>query len=135
MTYPLSEYPRVRLRRMRRDDFSRRLMREHTLSASDLIYPVFVMEGRNQRAAVPSMPGVDRVTIDELVRDAEAAARLGVPAVALFPVTPPDRKTDDGREAWNDEGLAQRRFVFDKQNFRLIFAHGLPPARESGSAA
>jgi porphobilinogen synthase len=93
---------------MRRDDFSRRLMRETTLTAANLIYPVFVMEGRNQRAAVPSMPGVDRVTMDELVRDAEAAARLGVPALALFPVTPPDRKTDDGREAWNEEGLAQR---------------------------
>src|SRR5262245_27181151 len=105
---PAQQYPRVRLRRMRRDDFSRRLMRETTLTAANLIYPVFVMEGRNQRAAVPSMPGVDRVTIDELVRDAETAARLGIPAVALFPVTPPDRKTDDGREAWNDEGLAQR---------------------------
>ncbi|MFO1407638.1 MAG: porphobilinogen synthase [Steroidobacteraceae bacterium] len=102
------QYPRVRMRRMRRDDFSRRLMRETTLTASDLIYPVFVMEGRGQRVAVPSMPGVERVTVDELVRDAEAVAALGVPAIALFPVTPPEAKSLDGREAWNPDGLAQR---------------------------
>ncbi len=103
-----SRYPRVRMRRMRRDDFSRRLMRETTLTASDFIYPVFVMEGSKQRVAVPSMPGVDRVTVDELLRDAEAIAKLGVPAIALFPVTPPEAKSLDGREAWNAEGLAQR---------------------------
>jgi porphobilinogen synthase len=104
----LEEYPRVRMRRMRRDDFSRRLMRETLLATDHLIYPVFVMEGRGQRAAVPSMPGVERVTIDELVREAEEAAALGIPALALFPVTPAEAKTDDGREAWNPEGLAQR---------------------------
>jgi porphobilinogen synthase len=93
---------------MRRDEFSRRMMRETTLTASDLIYPVFVMEGSKQRVAVPSMPGVDRVTVDELVRDAEAIARLGVPAMALFPVTAPEAKSLDGREAWSPEGLAQR---------------------------
>jgi porphobilinogen synthase len=103
-----SQFPRVRMRRMRRDDFSRRLMRETTLTASDFIYPVFVMEGSKQRVAVPSMPGVDRVTVDELVRDAEQVARLGVPAIALFPVTPPEAKSLDGREAWNPDGLAQR---------------------------
>ncbi len=103
-----SQYPRVRMRRMRRDDFSRRMMRETTLTPADFIYPVFVMEGSKQRVAVPSMPGVDRVTIDELVRDAEAIAKLGVPAIALFPVTPPEAKSLDGREAWNPEGLAQR---------------------------
>ncbi len=101
-------YPRIRMRRMRRDEFSRRMMRETTLTASDLIYPVFVMEGSKQRVAVPSMPGVDRVTVDELVRDAEAIARLGVPAMALFPVTAPEAKSLDGREAWSPEGLAQR---------------------------
>ncbi|RPI15492.1 MAG: porphobilinogen synthase [Lysobacterales bacterium] len=105
---PPAQYPRVRMRRMRRDDFSRRLMRETTLTPSDLIYPVFVMEGSKQRVAVPSMPGVERLTVDELVREAEAIARLGVPAVALFPVTPPEAKSLDGREAWNPEGLAQR---------------------------
>ncbi len=102
------QFPRVRMRRMRRDDFSRRLMRETMLTASDFIYPVFVMEGSKQRVAVPSMPGVDRVTVDELLRDAEDAARLGIPAIALFPVTPPEAKSLDGREAWNPEGLAQR---------------------------
>jgi porphobilinogen synthase len=105
--YP-GQFPRVRMRRMRRDDFSRRMMRETTLTSSDFIYPVFVMEGTNQRVAVSSMPGVERVTIDELVREAEECARLGVPAMALFPVTPPEAKSLDAREAWNPEGLAQR---------------------------
>jgi len=101
-------YPRVRMRRMRRDDFSRRLMRETVITPSDFIYPVFVMEGERQRVAVPSMPGVERLTVDELVREAQVVAGLGVPAVALFPVTPPGAKSLDGREAWNPEGLAQR---------------------------
>ncbi|MGK0403961.1 MAG: porphobilinogen synthase [Alcanivorax borkumensis] len=96
------------MRRMRRDDFSRRLMREHTLTVDDLIYPVFVLEGSNQIEAVPSMPGVERKSIDLLVEEARELADLGVPAMALFPVTPGDIKTLDGREAWNPEGLAQR---------------------------
>jgi porphobilinogen synthase len=96
------------MRRMRRDDFSRRMMRETTLTPSDFIYPVFVMEGTKQRVAVPSMPGVERMTVDELVREAEAIAKLGVPAMALFPVTPLEAKSLDGREAWNPDGLAQR---------------------------
>jgi len=103
------------MRRMRRDEFSRRLMRETTLTAADLIYPVFVMEGRSERVPVPSMPGVERVTVDELVREAEAVAALGVPAMALFPVTPPEAKSLDGREAWNPEGLAQRAVRAIKQ--------------------
>ncbi len=103
-----SRYPRVRMRRMRRDEFSRRLMRETVLTAADFIYPVFVMEGSKQRVAVPSMPGVERMTVDELVREAEIVAKLGVPAIALFPVTAPDAKSLDGREAWNPDGLAQR---------------------------
>ena len=102
------QYPRVRMRRMRRDEFSRRLMRETVLTPADFIYPVFVMEGSGQRVAVPSMPGVERLTVDELVREAEAVARLGVPAMALFPVTAPEAKSLDGREAWNPDGLAQR---------------------------
>jgi porphobilinogen synthase len=96
------------MRRMRRDDFSRRLMREHTLTVDDLIYPVFVLEGSNQTEAVPSMPGVERKSIDLLVEEACELAELGVPAMALFPVTPAEVKTLDGREAWNPEGLAQR---------------------------
>lgn len=102
------EFPRTRLRRMRFDGFSRRLMRETTLTPDNLIYPMFVIEGRGQREPVSSMPGVDRVSIDELVREAEELMRLGVPALALFPVTPPSAKSEDGKEAWNPEGLAQR---------------------------
>jgi len=109
------QFPRVRMRRMRRDDFSRRMMRETTLTPSDFIYPVFVMEGSKQRVAVPSMPGIERVTIDELVREAEECARLGVPAIALFPVTPREAKSLDAREAWNAEGLAQRAVRAIKQ--------------------
>jgi len=109
------QYPRVRMRRMRRDDFSRRLMRETVLTAADLIYPMFVMEGSGQRVAVPSMPGVERVSIDELVREAEAIARLGIPALALFPVTPAEAKSLDGSEAWNPQGLAQRAVRAIKQ--------------------
>jgi len=93
---------------MRRDDFSRRLMREQRLSADDLIYPVFVCEGTGRRDPVASMPGVERVSIDELLRVAERASQLGVPALALFPVTAPEAKSLDGAEAWNPQGLAQR---------------------------
>ena len=109
MRHPVTgEFPATRLRRMRRDDFSRRLARETTLTADDLIYPVFVTEGRNVRERVPSMPGIERLSLDQLEREAEVLAKLGVPAVALFPVTPADAKSLDGREAWNAEGLAQR---------------------------
>ena len=93
---------------MRRDDFSRRLMREHRLSPDDLIYPVFVLEGAQQREAVASMPGIDRLSIDLLVEEARAVAALGVPAVALFPVTPSSAKSEDAAEAYNPDGLAQR---------------------------
>jgi porphobilinogen synthase len=93
---------------MRRDEFSRRLMRETKLATDDLIYPVFVTEGHGRREPVASMPGIERLSVDELVREAEAIAMLGVPAIALFPVTPPDAKSADGREAWNPQGLAQR---------------------------
>jgi porphobilinogen synthase len=96
------------MRRMRHDDFSRRLMRETTLTAADFIYPVFVMEGKKQRVAVPSMPGVERMTVDELVKEARIIAKLGVPAMALFPVTALEAKSLDGSEAWNPDGLAQR---------------------------
>jgi porphobilinogen synthase len=96
------------MRRMRRDDFSRRLMRESQLVADDLIYPVFVLEGEKRREAVDSMPGIERLSIDLLLAEAEVLLELGVPAVALFPVTPADRKSDDAREAYNSDGLAQR---------------------------
>ncbi|MFK5913548.1 MAG: porphobilinogen synthase [Woeseiaceae bacterium] len=96
------------MRRMRRDDFSRRLMRENMLSVNDLIYPVFVLEGKGQREEVGSMPGVERLSIDELIKDAKEIVSLGIPAIALFPVTPPEAKSLDAAEAYNPDGLAQR---------------------------
>jgi porphobilinogen synthase len=101
-------YPAIRMRRMRRDDFSRRLMRENAISADDLIYPVFVLEGENQREPVTSMPGIDRLSIDLLLAEAREIHEYGVPAIALFPVTPPEKKSEDAREAYNPDGLAQR---------------------------
>jgi porphobilinogen synthase len=103
-----AKFPATRLRRMRRDEFSRRLMRETTLTAANFIWPVFVVEGVQQRVAVPSMPGVERMSVDVLLSEAEELLTLGVPAIALFPVTDASGKTDDGRAAWNPEGLAQR---------------------------
>jgi porphobilinogen synthase len=107
----------VRMRRMRCDDFSRRLMRESTLAVDDLIYPVFVLEGSRQREAVTSMPSVERLSIDLLVKEAETLVTLGIPAIALFPVTPAEQKSDDAREAYNPEGLAQRAVRALKQAF------------------
>lgn len=101
-------FPLTRMRRMRRDGFSRRLMCETRLIPDDLIYPVFVLEGAGQREAVPSMPGVERMSIELLVEEARAIEALGVPAIALFPVTPPSAKSEDAREAYNPDGLAQR---------------------------
>mgnify|MGYP001303913607 CR=1 FL=1 len=100
-------FPRQRPRRLRRDDFSRRLVREHRLTPDDLILPVFVHD-RAGREAIPSMPGVERLSIDELLAVASAAVALGIPALALFPVTPPAAKILDAAEAWNPQGLAQR---------------------------
>ncbi len=96
------------MRRMRRDEFSRRLMRETVLGVDDLIWPVFILEGEGQREPVPSMPGVERLSIDLLLEEAAQAMSLGIPALALFPVTPPERKSEDAREACNPEGLVQR---------------------------
>lgn len=110
-------YPATRPRRMRRDDFSRRLMRENTLTVNDLIWPLFVREGTGVREGVASMPGVERVSIDQLVIEAEAAVKLGIPALALFPVTPLEAKSLDAREAWNPDGLAQRAVRAVKSRF------------------
>lgn len=101
-------WPRTRPRRMRRDDFSRRLMRESTLTVSDLIQPVFVREGHSTSEPVPSMPGVNRLSIDLLVKKSRRYHDLGIPAVVLFPVTPMRAKSDDAAEAWNPDGLVQR---------------------------
>ena len=103
-----SHFPATRMRRMRRDEFSRRLMRETLLTPADFIYPVFVLEGQGQREAVPSMPGVERLSIDLLVEEAKTIHALGIPAMALFPVTPLSAKSEDAREAYNPDGLAQR---------------------------
>lgn len=111
------QFPNARMRRMRKDDFSRRLMRESRLSADDLIYPMFILEGNGQRENVPSMPGVERVSIDELLKEAKELVELGIPAVALFPVTPIEAKTEDAREAFNPNGLAQRAVRALKASF------------------
>ncbi len=103
-----ADFPLTRMRRMRRDAFSRRLMRETHLTPDDLIWPVFVVEGSGQREAVASMPGVTRLSIDLLVEGAREAVHLGIPALALFPVTPASAKSEDAQEAFNPDGLAQR---------------------------
>lgn len=104
----LAPFANLRMRRMRRDDFSRRLMRENVLSVDDLIYPLFVLEGEKQRVAINSMPGQFRLSIDELLKEAAELIKLGIPAVALFPVVPIDKKSLDACEAYNPQGLAQR---------------------------
>jgi porphobilinogen synthase len=101
-------FPARRLRRMRKNDFSRRLMAENKLTADDLIYPVFIIEGENQREAVPSMPNVERLTIDQLLIEAGLLVKYGVPVVALFPVVEQDKKSLSAQEAYNPNGLVQR---------------------------
>jgi porphobilinogen synthase len=108
-------YPFTRMRRMRRDDFSRRLMRENELTASDLIYPVFVIEGNNGTETIPSMPGVLRMTTDLLIEEAKKIRDLGIPMMALFPVVPAEKKTPDGQESYNPDGLAPRTVAALKQ--------------------
>lgn len=105
MTFPYAGFPYRRMRRMRRHSFSRTLMAENTLTAADLIYPVFVLPGEGQWEAVPSMPGVERLSIDLLVELAEEVYALGIPVLALFPVTPQEAKSEAAEEAWNPEGL------------------------------
>jgi len=105
------------MRRLRRDDFSRRMVREHRLSADDFIYPVFVIDGKNRSEAVHSMPGVERVTVDALLRQAENCVELGVPALALFPVVDNKLRTTDASEAFNPDGLAPRAIRALKSRF------------------
>jgi porphobilinogen synthase len=111
------KFPGTRLRRMRRDEFSRRLMRETVLTADALIYPMFVVEGRRQRQAIASMPGIERLSVDELLRECEALLALKIPAIALFPVTPVEKKSLDARESWNPEGIAQQAVRAVKKEF------------------
>jgi len=103
-----ASFPARRLRRLRKHDFSRRMVAENQLSVNDLIYPMFVIEGKNRREAILSMPGIERLSIDLLVAECKELAALGIPAVALFPVTPCDIKTEMAEEAYNADGLAQR---------------------------
>lgn len=110
----------IRMRRMRRDEFSRRLMRENHVTSDDLIYPMFVIEGENQREAVASMPGVERVTIDQLLIEAEQCLALGIPAIALFPVVGADKKSDAAEEAFNPNGLAQQAVRALKARFPTL---------------
>jgi porphobilinogen synthase len=110
-------FPAVRMRRMRRDDFTRRLMREHVLTTNDLIYPVFVMEGSKKTQPVPSMPGVERMTLDKLLPVAERCLKLKIPVMALFPVIDARLKTLDGKEATNPKGLIPRVVARLKKEF------------------
>lgn len=110
-------FPQRRLRRMRKHDFSRRLMAENTLTADDLIYPVFILEGENLREPVPSMPGVERLTIDQLLIEAELLVKYGVPVIALFPVIDQSKKSLMAEEAYNPDGLVQRAIKALKAKF------------------
>ena len=111
------EFPGVRMRRMRRDEFSRRLMREHVLTADDLIYPVFVLDGKSRTEKVASMPGVERMTVDKLLPLAEQCLKLRIPVLALFPVIEQRLKSADGREALNPKGLVPRAVAALKKRF------------------
>src|SRR5881397_2219788 len=111
------EFPGVRMRRMRRDEFSRRLMREHVLTADDLIYPVFVLDGKSRAEKVASMPGVERMTVDKLLALAEQCLKLRIPVLALFPVIEQRLKSADGREALNPKGLVPRAVAALKKRF------------------
>jgi len=108
MSFSHSAFPATRMRRLRRQGFSRDLVREHQLSVNDLIYPMFVLEGEQQKEAVPSMPGIERLSIDLLLEECATLVALGIPAIALFPVTPQSAKSDGAEAAWDPQGLAQR---------------------------
>ncbi len=110
-------FPATRMRRMRRDDFSRRLMREHRLGTDDLIYPVFVLDGTKREEPVPSLPGISRRSVDLLLTEAERCVALGIPALALFPVIPPEEKSADAAEAWNPKGVVPRTVKALKARF------------------
>jgi porphobilinogen synthase len=114
------DFPAIRMRRMRRDPFSRALMRENTVTAADLIYPVFILEGQNRREPVLTMPGVDRVSVDLLMKVAEECVKLGIPVLSLFPNIDPALKTNDGIEATNPEGLIPRAVRALKENFPTL---------------
>jgi porphobilinogen synthase len=131
----IEQFPKTRMRRLRNQDFTRRLVAENQLTASDLIYPMFVLEGKNQKEAVPSMPGVERLSIDLLVKEAHELVKLGIPAIALFPVTPMQAKSLCASEAYNPEGLAQKAVRAIKQaipNIAVITDVALDPFTSHG---
>lgn len=105
---PYGQFPRIRMRRNRQEDWSRRLIAENTLSVNDLIWPVFIKDGNDAREAIPSMPGVDRLSIPALLKTAEKAAKLGIPAIALFPVVPREKKSPGAEEAYRSDNLCNR---------------------------
>lgn len=107
-TFTYNGFPAIRMRRLRQSDFLRRMVRETSLSVDDLIYPLFVCPGKGTRQPVGTMPGIERLSVDLLAAEAKHIADLKIPAIALFPVTPPELKTDDGREAYNQDGLVQQ---------------------------
>src|SRR5688500_6466423 len=111
------KYPAIRMRRMRKENFSRRLMRETRVISDNLICPLFVLDQPRRREPVASMPGIERMGIEELLKEAEQLLELDIPAIALFPVTPAERKSDDAREAWNPQGITQRAVRALKQQF------------------
>lgn len=112
-----SAYPSTRPRRMRRDESTRRLMRENHLHVDDLIYPMFIIEGKTTREPIESMPDIERVSIDELLKETDALVKLGIPAIALFPVTAAEKKSEDVAEAWNPDGLVQTAVKTLKEKF------------------
>jgi porphobilinogen synthase len=131
----IEQFPNTRMRRLRKQDFTRRLVAENQLTASDLIYPMFVLEGDNQREAVQSMPGVERLSIDLLVKEAHELVELGIPAIALFPVTPMQAKSLCASEAFNPQGLAQKAVRAIKQalpNIAVITDVALDPFTSHG---
>src|SRR3990172_6010737 len=128
MTSETGKFPRTRMRRMRRDDFSRRLMCETRLPADDLIQPVFVMEGKNRSEPVPSMPGISRVTPDLLLKQAEKLLKLGIPAITLFPVVPASKKDNKAKEAFNSKGLVPNTVRALKKNFPELGADVVAPS-------
>ena len=131
----IEQFPNTRMRRLRKQDFTRRLVAENTLTVSDLIYPMFVLEGVNQKESVSSMPSVERLSIDLLVKEAHELVELGIPAIALFPVTPMQAKTLCASEAYNPDGLAQRAVRAIKQaipNIAVITDVALDPFTSHG---
>ena len=131
----IEQFPNTRMRRLRKQDFTRRLVAENQLTASDLIYPMFVLEGENKKEAVTSMPGVERLSIDLLVKEAHELVALGIPAIALFPVTPMQAKSLCASEAFNPQGLAQKAVRAIKQaipNIAVITDVALDPFTSHG---